>query len=135
MGSDKHLGVAEVGLMRNELTVEVIPDGKHLPPVLLDFILKFKPYDKVCVATDAQCTQRVWAPARYRIMGETVWVDDAVAYRADRKRFAGSILTPDRAVRNLTQVGVTLEEALQMASAVPARVIGVDDRKGKLAVG
>lgn len=133
-GADKHLGVAEVGLMRDDLTVEVIPDGKHLPPVLLDLILKLKPHDRICVVTDAMQAAGL-GPGEYRIMGTTVWVDEEVAYRADRQRYAGSILTMDRAVRNLTQAGVLLADALKMATSVPARTIGLDDRKGRLAPG
>ena len=133
-GADKHLGVAEVGLMRDELTVEVIPDGKHLPPVLLDLILKLKPHDRICVVTDAMQAAGM-GPGEYRIMGTTVWVDGEVAYRADRQRYAGSILAMDRAVRNLVETGVALADALKMATDVPARTVGVDDRKGKLAPG
>ena len=133
-GAQKHLGVAEVGLMRDELTVEIIPDGRHLPPALLAFVLKLKSHEKVCVVTDAMHAAGL-GPGEYSIMGMAVWVDDEVAYREDRMRFAGSILTMDRAVRALVQAGIPPGEAVQMATAVPARTIGVDNRKGKLAPG
>ena len=133
-GPVKHLGVAEMALLRDELTVEVISDGHHLPPRLLDLVLKLKPHDRVCVTTDAMQAAGL-GPGRYNLMGTAVWVDDEVAYRPDRQRYAGSILTMDRAVRNVVQAGVPVGEAVQMATAVPAQTIGLEKRKGRLARG
>ena len=110
----KHLGVAEMGLMRDALTVEIIPDGHHLTPTMLDFILKVKARDKICLTTDAmEATGK--GPGKYIVMGQVVWVEDGVAFREDRKRHAGSILTMDHGVRNLMRSGASLSEAVAMA--------------------
>ncbi|MCZ6633834.1 MAG: N-acetylglucosamine-6-phosphate deacetylase [bacterium] len=132
--SGKHLGVAEMGLMRDELTVEIIPDGHHLTPAMLAFVLKMKAYNRICVITDAMQATGL-GPGTYEVMGNPVWVDEYVAYREDWKRHAGSILTMDRAVKNVVEAGVPLGEAIQMATVVPAQTIGVADRKGKLQKG
>lgn len=132
--SGKHLGVAEMGLMRDELTVEIIPDGFHLTPAMLSFVLKVKATDAICATTDAMHATGL-GDGKYEMMGQTVWVEGNEAFRADRKRHAGSILTMERAVQVLVETGASVGEALQMASEVPARTIGVDDHKGKLVKG
>lgn len=132
--SGKHLGVAEMGLMCDALTVEIIPDGFHLTPEMLAFILKVKPTDLICATTDAMHATGL-GPGKYEMMGQTVWVEGDEAFREDRKRHAGSILTMEKAVQVLVATGATIGDAIRMATEVPARTIGVDDRKGKLVKG
>lgn len=130
----KHLGVAEVGLMCDDLTVEIIPDGFHLTPEMLAFILKVKPMELICATTDAMHATGL-GEGKYEMMGQTVWVEGEEAFRADRKRHAGSILTMEKAVKILVDTGAAVGDAIRMATEVPARTIGVDDRKGKLVKG
>ena len=130
----KHLGVAEMGLLRDALTVEMIPDNRHLTPRMQALVVKTKPSHLICVTTDAmEATGQ--GPGEYEVMGGKVWVDDEVAYREDRKRHAGSILTMDRGVRNVVSAGASVAEALMMATEVPARAIGVSGQKGTIEVG
>jgi N-acetylglucosamine-6-phosphate deacetylase len=69
-------------------------------------------------------------------MGLRIFVDEHVAYREDRQRFAGSILTMAGAVRFMVQqVGVDLATAVHMAATVPAALLGLSHRKGALAPG
>jgi N-acetylglucosamine-6-phosphate deacetylase len=97
-------------------------------------IVKTKPHHLICITTDAmEATGQ--GPGRYEVMGGVVWVDEEVAYREDRTRHAGSILTMDRGVRNVVAAGASVASALMMASEVPARTIGVADRKGRIAEG
>ena len=63
-------------------------------------------------------------------------VEDGVAKLPDRTAFAGSVATMNRLVRNMVQLAdVSLLDAVRMASTTPARIMGVDNRKGTLAVG
>jgi N-acetylglucosamine-6-phosphate deacetylase len=129
----KSLGVAEMGLMRDALTVEIIPDNRHLTPRMQELVVKTKPHDLICITTDAmEATGQ--GPGSYEVMGSVVWVDDEVAYREDRKRHAGSILTMDRGVRNVVAAGASIGDALMMATEVPARTIGAN-QKGRLVEG
>ena len=132
--TDKYLGVAEMALLRDELTVEMIPDNRHLTPRMQQLVLKAKSHDKICITTDA-IEAAGQGPGKYQVMGGVVWVDEEVAYREDRTRHAGSILTMDRAVRNIVAAGASIGDALMMASEIPARTIGVDDRKGVIREG
>jgi N-acetylglucosamine-6-phosphate deacetylase len=130
----KHLGVAEVGLMCDDLTVEIIPDGFHLTPEMLAFVLKVKPTDLICATTDAMHATGLGS-GKYEMMGQTVWVEGDEAFREDRKRHAGSILTMEKAVQVLVATGASVGDAIRMATEVPARTIGIDDYKGKLVKG
>jgi len=133
-GPEKHFGVAEIGLLRDELTVELIPDGKHLTPVMVRLILKCKPLEKVVVTTDA--TAAGLAPGVHKFQGRDMFVDKWVAYRPDRKLYAGSILTMIRAIQFMVEkAGVGLRDAIAMATTVPARLAGVGGRKGKIEAG
>ncbi len=130
----KHLGVAEMGLLRDTLTTEIIPDGHHLTPRMLELIVKVKPHHLICITTDAmQATGK--GPGEYVVMGQKAWVTEEVAYREDRKRHAGSVLTMDRGVRNVVAAGVSAEDALKMASSVPARTVCASKQKGEIREG
>ena len=67
--------------------------------------------------------------------GRDVIVEDGVARLPDRSGFAGSVCTMDRAVRTVVAAGIALEDALRMASATPARILGMQDRRGRLRPG
>lgn len=63
-------------------------------------------------------------------------VEDGVAKLPDRSAFAGSVATTDRLVRTMVETaGIPLPEAVRMMTATPARILGVDDRKGSLQAG
>jgi N-acetylglucosamine-6-phosphate deacetylase len=115
--------------------VEVIADGKHVTPNLLRLILKNKPPSQVCLITDAMPAAGM-PPGEYQFLGDTVWVTEEVAYRADRQRYAGSVLTMGGAVRNVgRQTGTSMCALAEMAALTPARTVGAEARKGSLEVG
>lgn len=133
------LGVAESGLLIDDLTAEVIADGKHLPPSLLRLIYKVKGPDRICLTTDSMraagmdVTESIIGSLEN---GRRVEIEDGVAYMPDRSSFGGSVATGDRLIRTMVkQVGVPLVEAVRMYSLVPARIFGVDGHKGSIAVG
>ena len=75
-------------------------------------------------------------PGEYTFLGDTVWVTEEVAYRADRQRYAGSVLTMARALQTVRRdAAADLPALAEMASLTPARVAGAADRKGSLTVG
>jgi N-acetylglucosamine-6-phosphate deacetylase len=115
------------------MTVMVIPDGVHVHPAALNVALRAKGPDRVVLVTDAVAA--AGAPAgRYALAGIEVISDGQSARLADGT-LAGSTLTLDRAVRMMAGVaGARLEDALAMASTVPAAAIGLAD-VGRIAVG
>ncbi len=142
-------GAIESTLLLDELTTEVIADGHHLPPSLMKLIIKSKGLDKVSVVTDAMSATGL-GPGKYFIGGLDVMVEANVAKEFEvleeernyvaklltRDAFAGSVATIDRCVRNMVKlVGLSLQDAVKMATVNPAKVIGVEKKKGSLVEG
>ncbi len=134
-----HLGVAESGLLIDDLTVEIIADGKHLPPSLLKLIYKVKGADRICLVTDSM--RAAGLDVKESIIGslsngQRVEIEDGVAYMPGRSSFGGSVATANRLVNTMVRMAdVPLHEAVKMLTLVPARVLGVDGRKGSVARG
>jgi N-acetylglucosamine-6-phosphate deacetylase len=139
VGCSRYAGVIESGYLIDEMTVEIIADGVHLPEPLLQLVYKIKGAKRTALITDA--IRATGTSARETILGGlengvSVIVEDDVAKLPDRSCFAGSVATADRLVRTMLNVAkVPLLETIQMITDTPAAIIGVDDKKGSLARG
>jgi N-acetylglucosamine-6-phosphate deacetylase len=135
----RHAGVIESAYLMEEMTVEIIADGVHLPPPLLKLVYKIKGPDKIALITDAM--RAAGMPPGESILGSLtnglkVIVEDGVAKLPDRSSFAGSVATADRLVRNMvTLADVPLCDAVRMMTSTPARIAGVGKAKGSLVKG
>ena len=137
--SFRFAGVVESAFIIDDMDVEIIADGVHLPAPLLKLVYKIKGADRTALITDAI------RPAGTNVSesnlgsidnGLKVIIEDGVAKLPDRTAFAGSIATADRLVRSMINLAeVPLEDAIKMISATPARILGVLDKKGTLTVG
>ena len=134
----RYAGIVESAYLLDDLTVEIIADGIHLPPPLLQFVYRFKGPDKTALVTDSM--RGAGMPEGLSILGsltngQQVRLEDGVAKLMDRSALAGSTATMDRLVRNMIRLaGATLTDAVKMASATPAAIMGFHDR-GRLEVG
>lgn len=129
----RYLGVIESAYLEDDMFVEIIADGKHLPPDLIKLILKIKGTDKVALVTDS--LSLAGTDKTHGFMLETEYIiEDGVCKLVDRSAFAGSIATADRLIRVIVnEVGLTMPEAVKMMTQVPARIMGLN--KGILAEG
>ena len=138
-GTARYAGAIESAFLIDEMTVEIIADGVHLPPPLLKLVYKIKGADKTALITDAM--RGAGMPPGESILGSRhdglrVIVEDGVAKLLDRSAFAGSVATADRLVRNMIQLAdVPLCDAVRMMTSTPAAIMGVADRKGVLTPG
>ena len=129
-------GLLEVTLTYETLTAEMIADNRHLPPTLMKLAYKCLGADRLCAISDATSGAGLSEGARFRMGGLEYEVHDGVGMLLDRTAFAGSTTLLNQMVPILRDVvGVPLVEAIRMASLTPARVIGVDHRKGSLQPG
>jgi len=134
----RYAGVIESAYLIDEMDVEIIADGVHLPAPLLQLIYKIKGPQRTALITDAM--RAAGMPHGESILGSIkdgtkVIVEDGVAKMPDRNSFAGSVATFDRLVRNMVQLaGVPLTEAVRMASETPARIMKMD-KKGSVEKG
>lgn len=129
------IGVCESALLMDEVAVEVIADGKHLPPKLLELIYKIKGAEQMNLCTDA-IRAAAMPEGEYELGGMKVIVEDGVAALADRSSFAGSVCTGDRAIRTMYKLAnVPLIDAVKMMTSTPAKLINIYKTKGSISVG
>ena len=132
----RYAGVVESAFLLDDMTVEIIADGTHLPPALLKLVYKLKGPNRIALITDAM--RAAGMPPGESILGGLkhglkVIVEDNVAKLPDRSSFAGSVATADQLVRNMILLaGVPLTDAITMMTKTPAAIMKVDDRKGTL---
>lgn len=129
----RYLGVIETAMLHDDMYVEIIADGKHLPPELIKLILKVKGTDRVALVTDSLALAGTDVTHGFMVDTEFI-IEDGVCKLVDRSAFAGSIATADVLVRVLVkEVGVSMVEAVKMITKVPAEIMGLN--KGSLTVG
>lgn len=138
-GGFRHLGVIESGYLLDDMDIEIIADGCHLPPDLLRMICKLKDRSRISLVTDSM--RGAGMPDGPSVIGslkdgQAVVIEDGVAKLPDRSAFAGSVATADRLVRVMhQQAGLEVAEAVKMMTENPARVLGIGDRVGRIAPG
>ena len=129
----KEAGTVESILTEQNMTVELIADGIHVPPVMLRMVYQIKGVEKTALITDALAGA---ASNETKAFDPRVIYEDGVCKLADRSALAGSIATMDRLVRTcVQQAGIPMEAACRMISETPARIMGVLDRKGTIEPG
>lgn len=123
-------GTVESIFAEEDMTVEMIADGIHVPPVMLRMIYQIKGVEKTALITDSLACAATDGDAAF---DPRVILEDGVCKLADRSALAGSIATMDRLIRTcVQQAGIPLADACRMASETPARIMGVYGRKGSL---
>ncbi len=129
----RSLGVIESAYLRDELYVEIIADGKHLPPDLVKMIIKIKGTDKVALITDS--LEIAGTNITEGVMSGTEFiVEDGVCKLKDRSAFAGSVATADKLIQMLVEeCDFSIPTAVKMLTEVPAKILKIN--KGKLLQG
>ena len=126
----KYEGTVESIYLIDNMTVEVVADGIHVPPTILRLVYKIKGVERTCLVTDSLACTATDAKTAF---DPRVIIEDGVCKLSDRSALAGSIATMDRLVRTMVQkADIPLADAVRMAYETPARVMGVYDRKGSL---
>ena len=131
-------GVVEAAYLNNNVTIELIGDGCHIPRDILRLAMKIKGVERICCVTDAtrlagtNLTEGFLGSARN---GTPVIVDQNVAKLPDMSAFAGSIATMDRVLHVLCNLyGVSLSDATMMMSYTPAKRLGIQNLYGSIDV-
>jgi N-acetylglucosamine-6-phosphate deacetylase len=126
-------GLLGAVLTDDALTADIIADGIHVDPAVVDLFVRAKGLDRAVLITDA--ISATGMPDGTYMLGEfEVHVRDGRCESGGR--LAGSVLTLDRAVRNtMSFARIALQDAIRMATLNPARVLGIEQRKGTLSVG
>lgn len=137
--AQRYAGVIEAGYLHDELDVEIIADGIHLPSPLLKLIYKIKGPDHIALITDAM-RGAAMPDGTYKLgnrsTGTDVLVEEGVAKLSDKSAFAGSTATANRLIRTMMAMAdVSLVNAVKMLSTTPARIMKLNDRIGSIKKG
>ncbi len=128
----RRLGVIETAYLLDDMYVEIICDGKHLPPELIQLIYKIKGDDRIALVTDSLAL--AGTDLTHGFMQSTEFIiEDGVCKLMDRSAFAGSIATTDRLVRvAVKEAGIPIISAIKMMTEIPARIMNLSS-KGRIA--
>ena len=128
-GEYKYEGTVESVLLLDDMSVEVITDGKHLPGTILKLVYKLKGVEMMSLVT---CALK-YAEFDGEVEPDSDFIiDDGVCKFRDHSSLAGSLVTMDKTIKVATDAGIPFEDAVRMASESPAKVMGCFDRCGSL---
>jgi len=121
--------------MNSEAISELICDGHHVNPVSANILMNIKGRDHIALITDCMAAGGM-AEGDYKLGEYDVIVKDGTARLKEGGSLAGSILKLKDAVKNVVDWDIAdVFEAIQMASLIPAKSVGIDDVCGKLKTG
>ena len=139
LGMPMQASMLEFVLATDQMTTEVIADGKHLAPDLLQFVLKMKGPERTALVSD--CNRALDQPLGEYVFGpldggQPFQSDGTVGLAIGHDGLASSVRALDFTVRHMHRiVGVDLPTAVRMASLTPARTLGLDRQIGSLEAG
>lgn len=127
----KYEGTVESVYLIDDMTIECVADGIHVPPTILRMAYKIKGVERMALITDALAVAA--ADENAQAFDARVIVEDGVAKLSDRSALAGSIATTDRLIKTAVNMAeIPLEDAVRMCSETPSLIMRVNDRKGTL---
>lgn len=121
------------GLLRDDVSVDVIADGVHCHPLALELILRCKTDERVALISDAVAPAGL-GDGEFEVWGERISVSDGRTLN-ERGSIAGSVIMMDDAVRMMISLGVSPEGIARMASTNPARLLELDGERGSIEEG
>ncbi len=138
----RDVGMMEIGLVDDRVTLEMIADMHHLIPELVKLAYKCKGADKLCLVSDSLRASGMPEDGTLYSLGPT-WEKNSLMFRAVNGigrlldgTFAGSLQSVSRMLKNIvTRCDVPLIDAVKMASTTPAKIIGYGDVLGSIEVG
>jgi N-acetylglucosamine-6-phosphate deacetylase len=121
-------------LTDDRIACEVIADGVHVHPAMLRLLVRAKGVERTVLVTDAIRAAGI-QDGSYDLGGQPVTVREGIA-RTVAGSLAGSTLTLERAVRNMMRMGgMTINQAVAMATTSPAAAVGFEGQKGEIKPG
>ena len=139
VGTPMQGGMLEYTLASDDMTTELIADGRHLSPQLLGFTLRMMGVDRVALVSDSSRAMDM-PPGEYWFGptdgGERFYSDGQVGLTTDKSGLASSVRGVDFMVGQMVNTAkAPIETAIRMATLTPAKILGVDQEIGSIAVG
>ena len=135
MPSLHHRSPGPVGwaLMRDDITLDIIADGVHVDPLVLQLVMRCKGVQRVALISDAIAATGL-GDGEYRLWGETITVDEGRT-RNERGSIAGSVISLHDAMQLVRLFGVADADLAGLTSTNAARLLGIDASYGSIAEG
>lgn len=131
----KHEGTIESVYLVQEMTVELVADGIHVPPAILRLVCAFKGIDRISLISDAMAAAACLRPEHLRLDPRMI-VEDGVCKLADRSALTGSIASGIRLIQVMAEKAeIPVADCVRMAATNPARLMSINDRKGSIEQG
>ena len=127
-------GAVAWGLVQRNVTLDCIADLHHVDPLMLRLIYQAKGADRMALISDAIMPAGL-GDGEFEVWDEKVVVRNgrtALAREHGEDTIAGSVITLRQAVKNIIDIGVPIDEAVRMASLVPARASGIQSEHGSI---
>lgn len=122
----RNIGVAGWALAKPEVTFDIIADGIHVEPRMLELACRAKTADKVSLISDSVAPTGL-GDGEFEVWSEKISVEKGRTQN-ERGSIAGSVITMHDAFRRMLSVGFSVDETSRMASTNPARLLGLSDR-------
>jgi N-acetylglucosamine-6-phosphate deacetylase len=129
----RDLGVVGWALRKEAATFDIIADGVHVHPEMLDLACRLKTPEKVLLITDAVLPAGL-GDGEFEVWGEKVRVENGRTLN-ERGSIAGSVITMLDAVKRMLSLGFSPVEVAKMASLNPAKLLGLDSARGSVEIG
>ena len=128
----KHEGTIESVYLVPEMTVELVADGIHVPPAILRLVCAFKGIDRISLISDAMAAAACLRPEHLRLDPRMI-IEDGVCKLADHSALTGSVASGIRLIQVMAEKAeIPVADCVRMAATNPARLMGIDDRKGSI---
>lgn len=126
-------GLVAAAFEADHVSIQAIVDGVHLHPAVVRLMHRIKGPENMVLITDALQAMGL-GDGSYLFGGHQVTVTNGVAQLADGT-LASSVVTMNEALRFTTETGISMLDAIQMASTTPARILGMDHKTGTIKTG
>lgn len=127
------LGAVGWGLIRDEVTCDLIADGIHVAPAILRLVVKSKTAGRVSLISDAVAAAGL-GDGDYEIWGEKIAVKNGRTQN-EQGHIAGSVISIADAVRKMLALGFAESEVARMAARNPAKLLGIEFECGSITEG
>jgi N-acetylglucosamine-6-phosphate deacetylase len=130
-------GAVAWGLVRGDVTLDLIADFHHVAPLMIRLIYQSKGASGISLISDAIQPAGL-GDGEFSVWGMNISAQNGLTALADgpaQGTIAGSVITMREALKNIASLGVPVHEAIRMASLSPARAAGVDTESGSIEKG
>ena len=129
----RDIGVVGWALANRDVTFDIIADGIHVHPAMVEFACRTKSHDRVTLISDSVAPTGL-GDGKFEIWDEQVTVSGGRTQN-ERGSIAGSVITMHDAVKRMLSLGFIASEVSQMASLNPAALLGIETSRGSLEIG